>query len=164
VPAQRLLRTEHGVCSSEWKIPTLKWLSPGQWKATRIDLRYSPGWLLHPGETFMSEPSFLGVYKKEHVYFFKELQQFAYMKQNQIIMDWAEIWAMQNFLRAIQPLYELPYPGYYLRANCVDFFTELGRPHADNPEPFGEPAKYWPPTATGSSRRPWRLPGRPTLT
>lgn len=159
-PLNVFLRTEHGGLFIGVENPYFEMVIPGAWKATRVDLRYSPGWLLHPGETFVSEPSFLGVYKKEHVYFFKELQHFAYMKQEQIIMDWGEVWAMQNFLRAIQPLYELPYPGYYLRANCVDFFTELGAPHADNPTPFGEPAKFWPPHSQAKFEAPMAVAGK----
>lgn len=142
-PINVFLRTEKGGLFLGIENPYFEMLAPGAWNASRVELRYSPRWILRPGETFESEPSFLGVYKKEGIYFFKELQQFAYMTQKQIVLDWGEVWAMQDFLRAVQPFYEMPYPGYYLRANCVDFFSNLGTPDPADPTPFGRPPKYW---------------------
>ena len=43
----------------------------------RIEISYRPRWLLGPGETFTSEPGFLGTYRKEGVYAFKELGRLA---------------------------------------------------------------------------------------
>jgi hypothetical protein len=65
-------------------------------------LRYEPRWVLKPGETFVSDPAFIGVYKNEGVYCFKQTPRPAKDKPSatgpQEILDWGEIWAMQDFM------------------------------------------------------------------
>lgn len=142
-PINVFLRTKKGGLFIGVENPYFDMLTPGAWKATRLDLHYSPRWKLHPGESFASEPSFVGVYKREHIYCFKEMEPFANIAPPQVILDWGEVWAMQDFMCAIQPHYELPYPGYYLRANGVDFFTDLGRSNPAHAKPSGQPSSYW---------------------
>jgi hypothetical protein len=93
----------------------------------RVELSYRPNWLLAPGEAFECEPAFLGAYRKEHIYAFKELGRLAAtvraggtppltMRMEQEILDWGEIWAMQAYIESIQPPQTYRREGYYLRA------------------------------------------------
>jgi len=150
-PINVFLRTRKGGLFTGVENPYFEMIVPGAWQATRLDLRFAPRWILHPGETFEAEPSFLGAYRNEGIYFFKELQPFAYMSNQQIIMDWGEVWAMQEFLRDIMPPKELPYPDYYMRANAVNYFTNLGRARGTEEKPFGKDREWWPP----HSHAPW---------
>lgn len=92
-----------------------------------IQLDYRPNIIIPPGESYASDACFLGAFRKEQVYLFKELGHLrAALKMpraipsalnfDQEILDWGEVWAMQDFLRARQPAHDTYRPGFYVRA------------------------------------------------
>ena len=82
---------------------------------------------LSPGETYQTEQAFLGVYRSEGVFAFKELEyKHPRISSEQELLDWGEVWAMQELLRTIHPPYELSSPGYYINANTSMPFAEFG--------------------------------------
>jgi hypothetical protein len=92
-----------------------------------LQLEYSPNCVLLPGESYQTDPSFLGAYRKEGVYVFKELGKLqaamndpqaipSALSLRQEVLDWGEVWGMQDFMNAIQPPQEFYKPGYYVRA------------------------------------------------
>lgn len=95
--------------------------------AGTLRLSFQPRWRLAPGEAFECEPMFLGAYRKEGVYVFREAHRLAVAaskpnvpqrtrRLDQEVLDWGEVWAMQRFIEAIMPPQDYEKPGYYLRA------------------------------------------------
>lgn len=144
------LRGERGGLYAGIENPFAELVAP----SGRVELVYAPRWTLAPGETFVSEPAFLGAYKKEGIYAFKELGRLARavraggtppltMRLEQEVLDWGEVWAMQEFVEALQPPPDYGRPGYYLRAigpagsvsdakAFADFIAALGHvPHIE---------------------------------
>jgi hypothetical protein len=122
------LRTERGGLFLGIENPIYTFWSDGnRTDATHIGLAFEPRWRLSPGETFRCEPMFIGAYRKEGIYLFRETQnlrrairtgknQPSAMALSQELLDWGEVWAMQSFMRALQPPVEFKHPGYYVRA------------------------------------------------
>jgi len=90
-------------------------------------LTYEPAWVLGPRESYRSEPLFLGAYRNEGIYLFRELRKQlevidqpishgSHMNWEQQILDWGEVWAMRKYLRDIMPPHDTRRPGYYVRA------------------------------------------------
>jgi hypothetical protein len=74
---------------------------------THVEFAYSPRISLKPGDEYESDAAFLGVYRKEGIYLFKELQKLesavnqpkaipSALNFDQEILDWGEVWAMQD--------------------------------------------------------------------
>ena len=87
-----------------------------------LSLQYRPRWLLKPGETFVSDPAFLGVYKSEGIYFFKRTAPGADGKPPvsgaQEILDWGEVWAVQDFMRSALTADHPPGEGFTVIYNA----------------------------------------------
>lgn len=125
------LRGKRGGFYAGIQNPFAEFTQPG---LSEIALGFSPGYVLAPGETFVSEPAFLGAYRKEGIYAFKELGRLQNMIEQEIglqypgdplpltqrldqeVLDWGEVWGMQAFMQTIMPPHEQKQPGYYLRA------------------------------------------------
>lgn len=101
-----------------------KGMTPGN---SWVQTEYCPATILQPQESYTSDPSFLGAFRKEHIYLFKELGKLQQAMEapnaintalnfDQEILDWGEVWAMQDMMRAIQPPHEFEKPGFYVRA------------------------------------------------
>lgn len=93
---------------------------------TWVQLEYDANTLLRPGQSYVTDASFTGAFRKERVYLFKELGKLraalrspgaipAGLNFEQEILDWGEVWAMQDFIRAIQPPHDFLKPGFYVR-------------------------------------------------
>lgn len=92
-----------------------------------VELSYDPRTILNPGESYVSDASFLGSYQKEKIYLFKELGKLqravnapqsipSMINFDQEILDWGEVWAMQDYIRSRQPAHDPADPGFYVRA------------------------------------------------
>jgi hypothetical protein len=92
-----------------------------------IQLEYDPNKVLQPGTSYVSDAFFIGAFRKEKVYLFKELGKLAHavrqpravptaLNFEQEILDWGEVWAMQDFIRTLQPAHDTFRPGFYVRA------------------------------------------------
>lgn len=91
-----------------------------------LQLDYCPDLFLLPGESYTTDASFLGAYRKERIYLFKELGKLSEamsapkaiataLNFDQEILDWGEVWGMQSFMSTLGPAHELEQPGYYVR-------------------------------------------------
>lgn len=82
----------------------------------RFSLQFQPRWLLPIGESFTSDPAFLGAYKSEGIYAFKRTQAAragsAPLTGAQEILDWGEVWAMQDLLQHVLSPGRPPGAGY----------------------------------------------------
>ncbi len=125
------LRGERGGLYAGVENPFVELVRPTFWE---FEFTYRPGWRLEPGATFVSEPGFLGTYAMQGIYAFKELHKLANMVRREIgrdynnearpltmridqeVLDWGEVWAMQDFMQTIMPPQTFKKPGYYLRA------------------------------------------------
>jgi hypothetical protein len=122
------LRTQQGGFFVGIENPIFRHFSDGRRGAeTRVGLAFEPKWRLKPGETFRCEPMFIGAFRNEGIYLFRETEKLrratesgknqpSFMSLTPEVLDWGEVWAMQDFLRAIQPPVEFKHPGYYVRA------------------------------------------------
>jgi hypothetical protein len=81
-----------------------------------IEVKYRPRWTLAPGETFEGDNGFFGVYKNEGVYCLRRGQVLFEGRErlSPEILDWGEVWAMQEFMAALMPPGETPTGGYYM--------------------------------------------------
>jgi hypothetical protein len=108
--------------------PVYKYWTKGTTPGTSwVQTEYSPHTILQPQESYASDPSFLGAFRREHVYLFKELGKLKQAMQaphaintalnfDQEILDWGKVWGMQDMIRALQPPHEYEKPGFYVRA------------------------------------------------
>jgi hypothetical protein len=122
------LRTERGGLYFGMENPNYTfWSNGNRPDIAHVGLAFEPCWQLPPGQTFRCEPMFIGAYRKEGVYVFRETQKLreairagksqpSAMALSQRILDWGEVWAMQSFIGAIQPPVAFKHPGYYVRA------------------------------------------------
>jgi hypothetical protein len=92
-----------------------------------VEISYEPRIRIEPGESYQSDALFLGSFRKEHIYLFKELRKLqqavnspkaipSMMNFDQEVLDWGEVWAMQSYLRSRQPPHDPADPGFYVRA------------------------------------------------
>lgn len=81
---------------------------------TYLEMSFEPRTIVRPGESYTCDVSFLGVWKKEGIYLFKELGNLyravnqakaipSALNFDQEVLDWGAVWAMQNYMRARQP-------------------------------------------------------------
>lgn len=100
-----------------------KGFTPG---STWIQLDFNANLVIAAGQSYVSEPSFLGAFRKENIYLFKETRKLVYAvnQRNAInsalsptpeILDWGEVWAMQDFIRTIEPPHDNGKPSFYVR-------------------------------------------------
>ena len=91
-----------------------------------LQLDFTPNVTVAPGQTYTSEPSFLGSFRKEQIYLFREIGKLrealhephaipSAMSFDPEILDWGEVWAMQDFIRAIEPPHDTERKGFYVR-------------------------------------------------
>lgn len=91
-----------------------------------IELHYSPNATIAPNGLFLGDVSFLGAYRNEGIYLFKELAKLrnalsspkavpTALNLDQEILDWGEVWAMQDYMRRRQPAHDFETPGFYVR-------------------------------------------------
>src|SRR5262249_52454222 len=96
-----------------------------------LALQYRPRWRLEPGARFESEPAFLGVYRNEGVYAFKSMQASAAGQPPrsgaQELLDWGEVWAMQDFMRQVLVPGRPPGRGYPVIYNACGGMEYLWR-------------------------------------
>lgn len=97
----------------------------------RLSLQFSPRWLLQPKQSFASDPAFLGVYKNEGIYAFKPISSAAAGKPPatgaQELLDWGEVWAMQDFMREALTHDRPPGKGYCVVYNACGGMEYLWR-------------------------------------
>jgi hypothetical protein len=81
-----------------------------------VEVKYRPRWLLAPGETFESDNSFFGVFRHEGVYCLRRAQVFfeGRARLSPEVLDWGEVWAMQEFMATLMPPGQTPTGGYYM--------------------------------------------------
>jgi hypothetical protein len=81
-----------------------------------VEVKYRPRWTLAPGETFESDPAFVGVYKNEGIYRVRRgLVIFEGRERlSPEILDWGEVWAMQEFMATLMPPDATPRGEYYM--------------------------------------------------
>ncbi|HXN21474.1 MAG TPA: hypothetical protein VOA41_01870 [Candidatus Dormibacteraeota bacterium] len=135
------LRGQKGGFYSGIENPVYEYWTKGSTEsASWLQLHFEANVVLPPRETYTSEPSFLGAFRKEKVYLFKELRKLkeavsapkaipSAINFDQEILDWGEVWGMQDFIRAIEPPHESERPGFYVRA-----VGEVGGRKTGNPE------------------------------
>jgi hypothetical protein len=96
-----------------------------------LSLEFQPRWVLSPGETFTSDPAFLGVYRFAGLYAMKTSQPHASGETSsngeQEVLDWGEIWAMQDFMRRVLTSTRPPGPGYFVGYNACGGMEYLWR-------------------------------------
>jgi hypothetical protein len=81
-----------------------------------VEVKYRPRWTLVPGEVFEGDNGFFGVCKNEGVYRLRR-GQVVFEGRERIspeILDWGEVWAMQEFMASLMPADETPNGGYYM--------------------------------------------------
>jgi hypothetical protein len=83
-----------------------------------VRISYDPRWMLRPGESFEGDHAFFGVCRHEGVYAVRPIRVFFGGRERlpPEIMDWGEVWGMQEFMRAIMPHNHTPtgeYPMSY---------------------------------------------------
>ncbi|MSS72026.1 MAG: hypothetical protein EXS64_11115 [Candidatus Latescibacteria bacterium] len=105
---------------------------------TSIRLSYRPDWVLAAGASYRADPSFLGAYRREGIFLFREIGKLrravrdpkalpCALTFDPEVLDWGEVWAMQDFIRALQPAHDFRHPGYYVRTVAmVGGSTETG--------------------------------------
>lgn len=102
------------------------WTKGGGAPKSWIQLSYDPRAVIEPGQAFVASPAFIGAFRKEGVYVFKELGKLrravnipnaipSLINFDQEILDWGEVWAMQDFMLARQPPRDSHRPGFYVR-------------------------------------------------
>ena len=108
--------------------PVYQYWTKGETSGTSwIQLEYHPNVIVPAGKSHATDVCFLGTFRKEKIYLFKELGKLqAALKSpkaipsalnfQQEILDWGEVWAMQDYLRARQPPHDTYRPGFYVRA------------------------------------------------
>ena len=103
------------------------WLKGTNPATTWLQFDYGPNFVLAPGESATGDHSFLGSFRFEGIYLFKELVKLrsalastnavpTALNFDQELLDWGEVWAMQDFVRALQPAHEPQQPGFYVLA------------------------------------------------
>lgn len=138
-PINLFLRGEKGGCFAGLEYPWWEWKPRGK---DGFCLGYKPNYQARAGEVNTSEKYFLGIYRKEGVYryshgpypgrypaslvrFEKDTGLFQHFKTGKIpaeavppeVLDWGEVWAMQDFMRQILPDLPLPEDGYWIWQN-----------------------------------------------
>ena len=70
-----------------------------------FEISYRPRWVLAPGETFESDPGFLGAYRHQKIYAISPARVYFSGRERAPleVLDWGEVWAMQNYMRSIMP-------------------------------------------------------------
>ena len=96
-----------------------------------LSLQFRPRWLLPPGDSFQSDPAFLGVYKSAGIYTFNSTKRPAQDRPSptdaQEILDWGEVWAMQDFMRQVLTPDRPPGKGYPVICNACGGMEYLWR-------------------------------------
>jgi hypothetical protein len=114
-----------------------KGFTPG---STWVQLDFNANLIVAPGESYVSEPSFLGAFRNEQIYVFKEIRKLfqavnepkaipSALSLTPEILDWGEVWAMQDFIRTIEPPHDNGKPGFYVRV-----VGEVGGRKTGNPD------------------------------
>lgn len=69
---------------------------------SRVEIFYEPNWIVQPGETFESDPGFVGVYRQEGVFRVPPPSVFTGGGLLPLeILDWGEVWAMQKYMHTV---------------------------------------------------------------
>ena len=122
------LRGEMGGFYCGIENPVYEYVSKGSTPGSSyLALSYAPRKILQPGESYVSDATFLGSYRMEKIYVFKELGKLrqavnapkaipSMLNFDQEILDWGEVWAMQDYIRSRQPPHDAADPGFYVRA------------------------------------------------
>ena len=132
-PINMFLRGDRGGCYAGLEYPYWELDLRGK---VGYRLGYVPNYTLEKGETFVSERYFLGVYGYEGIYryshgpfpgvlppgfvTFEGSSVEHYPDTSEVlpeILDWGEVWAMQEFMRRYLPQHQLPDDGYYMWVN-----------------------------------------------
>jgi hypothetical protein len=96
-----------------------------------LSLEFHPRWVLAPGRTFVSDPAFLGVYRYAGLYAVKDTHPHAAGDPSpngeQEVLDWGEIWAMQEFMRQALTSTPPPAAGYFVGYNACGGMEYLWR-------------------------------------
>lgn len=147
-PINLFLRAGQGGCFAGLEYPWWDWEMHG---TNGFRLGYKPNYQAKAGELNTSERYFLGVYRKEGiaryshgpypgrrpaplVRFDRDTGLFQHFKSGKIppeaqppeVLDWGEVWAMQDFMRRIMPAMPLPEDGYWVWQN--GWWAELFEP------------------------------------
>ena len=138
-PINFFLRGEKGGCFAGLEYP---WWEHELRGKDGFRLGYKPNYPAVAGEVNTSEKYFLGVYRKEGISryshgpypgrrkttlvdFKKDTGLFQHFKNKNIpdeamepeVLDWGEVWAMQDFMRTVLPEQPLPEDGYWVWQN-----------------------------------------------
>jgi len=138
-PINIFLRSEKGGCFAGLEYPWWEWKPRGK---NGFRIGYKPNYQVKAGEVNTSEKYFLGVYRKEGiaryshgpypgrhstslVRFEENTGLFQHFKNKKIppeavpqeVLDWGEVWAMQDFMRQVLPDLPLPEDGYWIWQN-----------------------------------------------
>ena len=138
-PINFFLRGDNGGCFAGLEYPWWDYELRGN---TGFRLGYKPNYPVTAGEVNTSETYFLGVYRKEGISreshgpypgrrttelmeFAKDTGLFQHFKDRKIpaeavapeVLDWGEVWAMQDFMRTVLPEQPLPEDGYWVWQN-----------------------------------------------
>ncbi len=138
-PINFFLRGENGGCFAGLEYP---WWEHELRSKDGFRIGYKPNYPAVAGEVNTSEKYFLGVYRKEGISryshgpypgrrtttlmdFKKDTGLFQHFKNKKIpdeavepeVLDWGEVWAMQDFMRTVLPDQPLPEDGYWVWQN-----------------------------------------------
>jgi methionine-rich copper-binding protein CopC len=138
-PVNLFLRGTNGGCFAGIEYPYWAWNIDGN---SGFSLGFAPNYQLPAAATFVSEKYFLGVYRKEGIYRYSQgpypgavsapyvsfsgtglSQHFKSgvipaAAVNAEVLDWGEVWAMQQFMRQVQPDdLLLPEDGFWVWQN-----------------------------------------------
>ena len=137
-PINLFLRGEEGGCFAGLEYPYWDMELRGK---EGFRLGYKPNYQAKAGEVNVSEKYFLGVYRREGIKRYshgpyprnapvglvtwKDPGLFQHFKDGKVhadaiapeVLDWGEVWAMQDFMRQVLPDFPLPEAGYWVWQN-----------------------------------------------